>query len=193
MSRRVAYYISLTVDGMYADPDGGLYAFDPAEDEHRFANDLVRESGDIVMGRVMYGVMEYWDELDLDDPTKTDIERDFATVWRATPKHVVTRGQPALRGNSDILQGDVVEAVRAMKAGEGPPIMLGCGADLFATLAEAGLIDDFRFLVTPVALGEGKALFASLSKPLGLRSVGSRVFSTGNTLLEFVRRDEPTD
>jgi dihydrofolate reductase len=187
MTRRVGYYISLTVDGMYAEPDGGLAWFNPAEEEHRFANDLVRESGDIVIGRVMYGVMDYWDALDLADPQTPEIERDFATVWRATPKHVVTRGKPPLRANSDIVEGDVVEAVRQMKAGEGPPIMLAAGADLFATLAEAGLIDDFRFLITPAALGRGKALFASLSQPLRLRAAGSRVFSTGNTVLEFVR------
>ena len=193
MTRRLAYYITLSVDGMYADPDGGLagFPFDPAEDEHRYANDLVREAGDMVSGRVMYEVMEYWDTVDVDDPATPDVERDFATVWRATPKHVVTRGQPPLRPNADILEGEVVEAVRAMKAGDGPPIMLGCGADLFATLAEAGLIDDFRFLIAPTAMGQGRHLFASLSKPLGLRAVGSRTFSTGNTLLEFVREDEP--
>jgi dihydrofolate reductase len=191
--RRLAYYITLTVDGLYADPDGGLYAFDPAEDEHRYANDLVRDAGDLVSGRVMYEIMEYWDTIDTDDPATPDIERDFAMQWRSTPKHVVSRGQPPLRANATLLEGDVVDAVRAMKAGDGPPIMLGCGADLFATLAEAGLIDDFRFLIAPMALGQGKALFASLSEPLRLRSVGSRVFSTGNTLLEFVREDEPAD
>jgi dihydrofolate reductase len=191
MSRRVAYYITLSVDGMYADPDGGLDFFEPAEDEHRYANDLVREAGDIVMGRVMYDVMEYWDELDVDDPTTAEVERDFATVWRATPKLVVTRGRPTLRANSEILEADVVEGVRAMRTGEGPPIMLGAGADLFATLAEAGLIDDFRFLVAPTAIGQGKHLFGSLSAPLRLRAVGSRVFATGNTLLEFVRQDDP--
>ena len=35
--RRVEFYIILTADGMYADPDGGLDHYDPAEDEHRFA------------------------------------------------------------------------------------------------------------------------------------------------------------
>ena len=38
--RRVTYYIILTADGMYADADGGLDHYDPAEPEHRFANDL---------------------------------------------------------------------------------------------------------------------------------------------------------
>ena len=113
------------------------------------------------------------------------------TSWRATPKHVVSRGRPALRSNATLLEGDVVDAVRAMRAGDGPPIMLGAGADLFATLAEAGVVDDFRFLVMPTALGQGKHLFASLRAPLPLRPVGSRTFATGNTLLEYVRADEP--
>jgi dihydrofolate reductase len=191
MTRRLGYYIAITVDGMYADPDGGLAAFGPAEDEHRFANALVRDTGDAVMGRVMYDVMAYWDELDLDDPAVPDVAREFATYWRATPKHVVSRGQPALRSNATLVEGDVVDAVRAMRAGDGPPIMLGAGADLFATLAEAGLVDDFRFLVMPTALGTGKHLFASLSAPLRLRPVGSRTFATGNVLLEYVRADEP--
>lgn len=85
----------------------------------------------------------------------------------------------------------MVSAVRAMRAGDGPPIMLGGGAELFATLAEAELIDDFWFLIAPTALGQGKALFASLTAPLRLRPVGTRAFSTGNVLLKYVRADEP--
>ena len=187
--RRVGYYISLTMDGMYAEPDGGLAPFEPAEDEHRYANDLMRETGDEVMGRVMYDVMEYWDELDVDDPDQPDVEREFARLWRDTPKHVVSRGVPELRGNATHLEGDVAEAVRAMKAGDGTPIGIGGGAELFATLSDAGLIDDYRFLIVPTAIGNGKALFASLASPLRLRLTGTRTFSSGAVLHEYVRAD----
>jgi dihydrofolate reductase len=189
MTRRVGFYIHLTADGMYADAEGGLADFEPAEDEHRFANDLVRDAGDMVIGRVMYGVMDYWDELDLDDQATPDVEREFATFWRETPKRVVSRGQPELRPNASLVEGDVVEAVRAMKAGDGPPIMLGAGADLFATLSEAGLIDDYRFLIMPTAVGKGKAMFGSLKEPLRLRLTGTRTFSSGGVLLEYERAD----
>ena len=186
MTRRVGYYITLTADGMYADKEGGLAFFEPAEDEHRFANRLVGDAGDLVMGRVMYGVMGYWDELDLDDPATPDVEREFATFWRETPKHVVSRGHPDVRSNATLLEGDVVEAVRAMKAGDGPPIMLGAGAELFATLSEAGLIDDYRFLIVPTALGKGKAMFGELTEPLRLRLVATRAFPSGAVLMEYV-------
>jgi dihydrofolate reductase len=185
VTRRLGFYITLTADGMYADDDGGLAAFEPAEDEHRFANDLLRDAGDVVIGRVMYGVMGYWDEVDVDDPATPEVEREFATFWRETPKHVVSRGNPELRPNASLLEGDVVEAVRAMKAGDGPPIMLGAGADLFATLSQAGLIDDYRFLIAPTALGKGKAMFGSLVAPLRLRLKAVRPFSSGSVLLEY--------
>ena len=66
--RRLDFYIILTADGLYSDPDGGLGHYEPAEDEHRFANDLVRDAGGAVMGRRMYDVMDFWDDLDIDDP-----------------------------------------------------------------------------------------------------------------------------
>ena len=188
MTRRLAFYIQLTADGMYADEEGGLGDVEPAEDEHRYANGLMRDTGDLVMGRVMYGVMDYWDELDLDDPATSDVEREFATYWRQTPKHVVSRGQPELRPNSSLLEGDVVEAIRTMKAGDGPPIGLGAGAELFATLSDAGLIDDYRFLIMPTAIGKGKAMFGALQEPLKFKLVATRAFSSGGVLLEYVRR-----
>ena len=189
--RRVIYHITITTDGMYADPDGGLGAFDPAEEEHRYANNLVRDAGDIVMGRVMYGVMDYWDELDVDDPGVSDVEREFATFWRETPKHVVSRGSPELRANASKLEGDVVATVRRMKEQDGPPLMLGGGAELLATATKAGLIDDYRLLIAPMALGEGKRLFAELDEPLKLRLTNSTTFPSGAVLLEYARREDP--
>ena len=187
--RRVIYYISITTDGMYADRDGGLDAFEPSEEEHRYANRLMRDTGDAVMGRVMYDVMEYWDDLDLDDPNVSDVEREFATEWRATPKHVVSRGSPTLRANATKLEGDVVETLRSMKAGDGPPIMLGSGAELLAAATKAGLIDEYRLLVVPTALGDGKPLFAELDEPLELRLTNSHTYASGAVLLEYVRSD----
>jgi dihydrofolate reductase len=188
MTRRVVFFINLTTDGMYR-LEGALADLEPAEDVHRFANELMRDTGDEVMGRVMYGVMDYWDNLDLDDPATTDVEREFAIFWRETPKRVVSRGRPDLRPNATLVEGDVVEAVRAMKAGDGPLIAVAGGADLFATLSDAGLIDDYRFLIIPMAIGEGKSIFGSLKEPLRLRLTGTRTFSSGAVLLDYERAD----
>ena len=183
--RSIEYYIILTADGMYADPDGGLDHYDPADDEHRYANELLPTAGAEVMGRRMYDVMSYWDKLDIDDPATDEVGAEFARYWRQTPKLVVSRGNPELGPNATKLEGDVVEAVRALKSTDGPPIAFGAGADLFATVAEAGLIDRYRWLVIPKAIGRGKSLFSSLTRPLDLRLVGTRTFDSGAVLLEY--------
>jgi dihydrofolate reductase len=183
--RKLDFYIILTADGMYADPDGGLDHYEPAEDEHRYANGLIRDAGEIVYGRVMYEVMRYWDTVDVDDPAVSDVEREFARFWTATPKRVVSHGQPALGPAATLLEGGVVEAIRRLKEQPGDDIGLGCGADLLATLTQAGLIDTYRWLVTPKAIGQGKAMFSALRAPLPLRLTGTRTFSSGSVLLEY--------
>jgi len=183
--RSVEYYIILTADGMYADAQGGLDYYDPADDEHHYANELLRQAGVEVMGRNMYDVMTYWDELDVADPSTLEVEAAFARHWRDTPKLVVSRGDPDLGPNASRLEGDAVVAVRALKASDGPPIAIGAGAELFATLAEAGLIDRYRWLVIPKAIGSGKSLFASLKRPLSLRLLSTRTFDSGAVLLEY--------
>src|SRR5215208_4852 len=102
--RRLEFYIILTADGLYSDQDGGLGHYEPQEDEHRFANDLLRDSGGEIMGRAMYDVMDYWDTLDVDAPETPEVEREFARYWRETPKYVASRGRPALRPNATLLE-----------------------------------------------------------------------------------------
>ena len=184
--RSLEFYVILTADGMYADPDGGLDHYDPAEDEHRFANELLRASGGEVMGRRMYDVMDYWDELDVSAPATAEVEREYAELWRETPKYVVSRGSPPVRANAQVLTGDVVEAIRALKTGDGPPLGLGCGAELLATLSAAGLIDVYRWLVIPKAIGQGRPLFGALTSPLSLRLMRTRTFDAGSVLFEYV-------
>jgi dihydrofolate reductase len=121
------------------------------------------------------------------------VEREFATFWRETPKHVVSRGTPSLRANATKLEGDVVETVRRMKEADGPPIMFGGGAGLFAQATKAGLIDDYKLLIAPMALGDGKQLFAELEEPLKLRLTNSHTFPSGAVLLEYVRRGNAPD
>ncbi len=187
--RRLVFYIILTADGMYADRHGGLDYYEPADDEHRYAEDLVRGAGDIVIGRVMYtDFMGYWDALDIDDPATPEIERDFALAWRGVPKHIASRGTPELGPNAQLLGPDTIEAVRRLKQGDGPDIGLGCGAALLATLTSAGLIDAYQILVTPKAIGQGKALWSELDAPVPLRLVGTRTFSSGSVLLEYEPR-----
>ena len=101
------------------------------------------------MGRVMYGVMAYWDDVDLDDPaTPTSSANSRGSGGRRQSTSCRAAARPAARTPRS-LEGDVVEAVRRLKEQDGPDLGLGGGADLFATLSEAGLIDTTGSLSRP--------------------------------------------
>jgi dihydrofolate reductase len=138
------------------------------------------------MGRGMYEVMTYWDGVDTTDPSVSDVEREFATFWKETPKHVASHSTPPLEANAELIEGEVVDFVRRLREGDGPDVMLGAGSELFAELVRAGVVDDIRLLIAPLALGKGKAFFGAFDEPLRLKLTGSRVFPSGNVLLEYV-------
>jgi hypothetical protein len=57
--------------------------------------------------------MRYWDE---DHPEWNAAERDFAAAWRSQPKWVVFRSLRPVGPNATLINGDVEEVVRGLKA-----------------------------------------------------------------------------
>ena len=53
-------------------------------------------------------------------------------------------------------------------------------------LAEEGLIDEYQFMVDPVALGEGTPIFKNIKHTLNLKLTSTRTFQNGTVLLCYV-------
>jgi dihydrofolate reductase len=73
-------------------------------------------------------------------------------------KYVPTSTLTEPSWNATFLTGDVVDAVAALKAGSENLVVYGSG-QLTETLRGAGLIDEYRLLIAPIVLGEGRKLF----------------------------------
>ena len=147
--RRLDFYIILTTDGMYADPRAASTTTSRPRTSTGTRTSCCATAGGEVMGRGMYDVMTLLGRCRRrrsgDARGRTRVRDGSGGRRRSTSS---SRGKPDLRANATILEGDVVEAVRRLKEQDGPDLGLGCGADLFATLSEAGLIDTYRFLIT---------------------------------------------
>jgi dihydrofolate reductase len=74
--------------------------------------------------------------------------------------------------------------IRRLKERPGRSISVG-GSGLAVSFAEAGLIDEFRFMITPVALGAGAPILQGLKRKLDLELVRTRRFKSGNLLLYY--------
>jgi dihydrofolate reductase len=182
--RKLMVNTFLTLDGVMQAPGG------PAEDQDggfthggwsvTYWDDLMgqvigaamSQPFDLVLGRRTYDIFAaHWPRA-TDDPA--------AKPLNEATKYVASRGRPKLEwSNSVLIEGDVAQAVAALKAGDGPELQVHGSGNLMQTLLRHDLVDQLRLWVFPLVLGSGKRLFADGTIPAALRLVDSTVSTTG--------------
>ena len=156
---RLVFGMNVSLDG-YVDHT----AFGPDPVLFRHFIDQAREQAGSVYGRRLYEIMSYWDE---DHPEWDAPERDFAAAWRSQPKWVVSRSLTSVGPNATLVGDDLEAAMRRLKADVAGEIEVG-GPDLARSLADLGLIDEYRLYLHPVVLGGGAPYFTGRPPPLRL-------------------------
>jgi dihydrofolate reductase len=81
--------------------------------------------------------------------------------------------------NSEQLDGDLVEAVTALKAEPGGDIAISGSVSIVRQLLDAGLLDELHLLVDPIAVRDGMRLFDDGGAPLPLALISSAALSNG--------------
>jgi dihydrofolate reductase len=132
----------------------------------------------LLQGRVTYdGMAVAW-------PARGDTDPGAAQM-NSLPKYVVsTTLQEATWTNSTIIRENVAGELQAMKDRYSRDILVYGSGQLTRFLLERGLVDRLNLLVYPVTVGHGKRLFGEA--PLKLRLTGSRTFSSGVVLVQYV-------
>jgi dihydrofolate reductase len=177
MMRKIISNLFISLDGVI----DGLedWHFPYFNDEMGAAVDAVLGTADtLLLGRKTYDDHAgAWPELE----AAGGEDADFAKVLGDARKIVVSRQRPELTWrNSEQLQGDLVEAVTALKnqPGDGHIAMSG-SVSVVRQLLAAGLLDELRLLVHPIAVRKGRRLFDEGESPIPLRLISSEAFSTG--------------
>lgn len=154
------------VFGMNQSLDGYVdhMAFGPSPTLFRHFIDEARAQAGSVYGRRVYELMRYWDD---DHPDWDEDRRAFAAAWRRQPKWVASRMLTSVGPNARLVDGDLADAMRRLKAEHEGEIEVA-GPDLARSLTELGLIDEYRIYLHPVVLGGGKPYFAGPRPPLRL-------------------------
>ena len=84
-----------------------------------------------------------------------------------------------------VLQGEVADAVAALKQEDGANLHVIGSTELVRTLIEHALVDEFRLMIDPVVLGGGKRIFRDDGALRPLRLVDSQVTTTGAILATY--------
>jgi dihydrofolate reductase len=178
--RSLRVFESISVDGYFTDAHGDMswaHTHDPEFDDFVAAN--ASSGGELLFGRKTYEMMvSFW-------PTPIAAQQMpvVAKGMNAARKYVASRTlAQATWNNTKLLTGDLVTAVRELKATDGPGIAILGSGSIAAQLGEANLVDEYQFVIVPIALGGGRTVF-SARRPLKL--VGERAFKNGNVVVTY--------
>jgi dihydrofolate reductase len=139
------------------------------------------QAAGFLLGRRTYEIFAaYW-------PNAPEEEQVIAEPLNNLPKYVASRTltEPLEWQNSKLLQGDVAEAVAALKRDEGGDVHVIGSLELVETLLGHDLVDELRLMVDPLVLGGGKRMFGEDGMLRPLRLVESEVTTTGAILATY--------
>ena len=180
--RRLGVFESISIDGYFCDAHGSMqWAHDGARDPEfdAWVGGNASSGGELLFGRVTYEEMRaFWPT-----PAAAAAMPVVAKGMNAATKWVASRSAAPLDwSGARLLDGELVTAVRALKAKDGPHIaVLGSGS-VVAQLGAAGLIDEYQFVIVPIALGGGRTVFSATQR---LTLQHSRTFKNGRVVVTY--------
>jgi dihydrofolate reductase len=191
--RKVIVNEFLTLDGVAQAP-GGADEDTSGGFEHggwhlRYFDDIsqkwvvegLTEAGGFLLGRRTYEIFAaYW-------PNAPEEEQVIAEPLNTMPKYVAstTLAEPLPWQNSTVLQGDVAQAVVALKKEDGADLHVIGSTNLVQTLVEHDLVDEFRVMIDPLVVGGGKRIFRDNGVLKPLRLLDSQATTTGAILATY--------
>ena len=188
--RRIIGAAFVTLDGVMQGPGGptedttGCFKFSgwlpPVGDDaiEEKIGELFGRPFDLLLGRRTYEIFAaYW-------PYAPDEMADIRDPFNACTKYVVTHGdQPLVWENSERV--DAIEALRGIKQGDGPDLVIQGSSRLYPQLLEAGLLDELTLMISPIVLGQGKRLFNDGTPPRTLKMTSHKVSQGGNIIATY--------
>ena len=175
--RKITAGLFIALDGVVEAPD--QWHFPYFNDEMGAAVDATLGAADtILFGRKTYDSFAgAWPERE----AAGGEDAQFAKVLGDTRKIVVSNHQLEFTWrNSEQLEGDLIEAVTALKNESGDStIGMSGSVSVVRQLLAAGLLDELHLLVHPIAVRQGERLFDEGGTPIPLTLASSQTFSTG--------------
>jgi dihydrofolate reductase len=171
--RKLVLQMQISIDGFVCGPDGELDWMFPDFDERytKWTVEKVGQAGAHLMGRATYAAMaSHW-------PTSTE---PFAPPMNEIPKIVFSNSlKEAPWRETRIVGGDLRQTIGRLKEESGKELLVHGGARLAGAVVSAGLVDEYRLVEHPVALGKGLSIFSGLAAPTRLTLVEAIKFESG--------------
>src|SRR4029434_9143921 len=148
--RNLIFAINVTLDGC-CDHTKGI-----ANDEvHEHFTQLMRDVDLLVYGRKTYQLMvPFWPDVAKNHSGQTRAMNEFAQAFDSNKIIVFSQTLDRVEGNTRIVRSNLKDEILKLKQEQGKNIATG-GVSIPSQLIELGLIDECRFVVHPIVVGEG--------------------------------------
>ena len=186
--RKVILQEFVSVDGLAAGPNDSVdFVPKATRGDQSFGREqlqLMESIDTILLGRVTYRMFsEYWPNV-----TEAD-EKAFADKLNATPKIVFSktldRAPWGERDEAKVVKHSAAVEVAQLKQQAGKDIVIWGSISLAQSLMHDQLIDEYRLVVCPLALGSGRPLFRDQADMLEMTFLEARTFDRGAVLLKY--------
>jgi dihydrofolate reductase len=197
--RRIVMFNRVTADGFFASAEGKLDWVVPDEEVDNLGASGIPETDTVLLGRKTYEMFAaFWPHVGDDgsgatnphDPgRRSPAMGAMAKFLNESPKFVFSKTLKNLEWkNSHLVKEFDPREIEAMKKAAGKKIIVLGSGSIVSQLTEHALIDEYQLVVSPLFLGNGRALFGGLAKSVPLDLAEARTFPSGNVLLRYTRR-----
>lgn len=178
--RKLSAFNFITINGCFKGPNGDTSWHVHGEEGAKYSEQQLEAGNILLFGRKTYEMMSaFW-------PTRMahDTFPKVAEGMNAAEKLVVSNTlEKAGWTNTRILSGDWIGELKQIKNTKGKDITILGSGSIIAQLADERLIDEYQFLIDPVAIGTGTPVLADIKEPLRLSLIESRVFKKSGEIL----------
>jgi dihydrofolate reductase len=170
--RKVVAGLFVSLDGVVESPERWNGPYQDAEMGEAIGAQ-VAASDTLLLGRRTYEEFAaFW-------PSMAGSGDPIAEYLNEIPKLVASTTLTAADWtHAQVIEGDVVEALRALKQRPGKNISITGSATLVRSLLPSGVIDELGLMIHPLVVGRGKRLFTD-TEAIGLTLIDTAVFSSG--------------
>jgi len=179
---KLSVFNFMSLDGYYKGPNDEINWHTHGAEESEYSADSLKADNMLLFGRVTYEMMaSFW-------PTTEAIKNlpQVAEGMNKAEKIVFSRTmKKAEWNNTRIISDNIIEETRKLKEASVKDLTILGSGNILTQFAEAGLIDDYQFMIDPVAIGAGEPILKGLKSILNLELISVKTFKNGILLLNY--------
>lgn len=184
--RKLTAYNFLTLNGFFKGPNEDTDWHTHGEEEANYSEEALAQGNILLFGRKTYEMMvSFWPT-----PQAKDLFPRVAAGMNQAEKLVFSRTpfEPVWE-NTQLITDDIVDKMHALKRSPGNDMTILGSGSIITLFTDHNLIDEYQFMIDPVAIPDGTPVFANIKQKLDLQLTSSKIFNSGVVLLNYQPRN----